>query len=410
MCPPPIVPRSIVTGLVLLFALDLALAQGAGKPGAEPKADTPLTQCAAANRQSLADLTQAFEAARNRNRLNPVLTSRLQGFEVQLGNLRAALPRDSRNQKSCEQLTQNIATEQERLQRIASPDSQVTECTAANQLAHGQAVQMVAALPEDARGVAQPALARLNSLKPSLASEGQTIQDCKQTAAAIAQERTQIQALAKAAAASPVDSAAIDACRAANIDAYGDALRAWQDWASILGVATGAAEYDAAMLRLRRLRDEVARPGTLAECEAQMRSIALERLRAPRPGNTVTAPTPVPAPAAPPTPSAQSPAPAPAPDNRAVDCRSLHGPAYNDLARRFARLLEAGGPLASSLAMQSLGERLTSLHGQLAAGATGAACVVIEGALQQAQRELEQLASGTAPAATATPARARADA
>ena len=410
MCPPPIVPRSIVTGLVLLFALDLALAQGAGKPVAEPKADTPLTQCAAANRQSLADLTQAFEAARNRNRLNPVLTSRLQGFEVQLGNLRAALPRDSRNQKSCEQLTQNIATEQERLQRIAGPDSQVAECTAANQLAHGQAVQMVAALPEDARGVAQPALARLNSLKPSLASEGQTIQDCKQTAAAIAQERTQIQALAKAAAASPVDSAAIDACRAANIDAYGDALRAWQDWASILGVATGAAEYDAAMLRLRRLRDEVARPGTLAECEAQMRSIALERLRAPRPGNTVTAPTPVPAPAAPPTPSAQSPAPAPAPDNRAVDCRSLHGPAYNDLARRFARLLEAGGPLASSLAMQSLGERLTSLHGQLAAGATGAACVVIEGALQQAQRELEQLASGTAPAATATPARARADA
>lgn len=184
----PLAPRSIVV-LALLCALGDAQAQGAAATKAPAP---PLKACSAANRQAVAELSLAVEAASKRNRLNAVTMSRLHGIESQLETLKTNTARDARTQRECEQAAQSIAAEQERLQRVAGPDPQVTECMGSNQQAHGLALQALAALPEAARVHAQGLQLRLTEIKPALTREGQTLAECQQVGAAIAQERAQL--------------------------------------------------------------------------------------------------------------------------------------------------------------------------------------------------------------------------
>ena len=81
-------PRAWWLAALLLALGGAAAAQGARPAGA--RAETPLALCAGANRQAVADLGQALDAARNRNRLNAVLMSRLLAFEAELPRRRAA--------------------------------------------------------------------------------------------------------------------------------------------------------------------------------------------------------------------------------------------------------------------------------------------------------------------------------
>ncbi len=277
------VRRSIGLVLCVLTALP-AWAQGpAGKPAA---AETPLSRCVAGNREKLADWAEAVEAAHNRHRINPVLVSRLRTLEADMGTLRNRLPKDSRNLKDCEALSQAISAEQDRLPRVAGTEPQVAECLAANAQSLREALQGFEALLKAAAGQpaqtapAEAALARLTDLRGPVGRESQTIAACRQFTTAIAQERAQLAAIA--ALDTSADAAAMDNCRSANIDGYGELSRAWRESAASRGLKAGNADFDAAMARLRKLRDDVARPAfALAECETLSHAIAQERGRVP---------------------------------------------------------------------------------------------------------------------------------
>src|SRR5687768_7867695 len=93
----PLVPLALLA-LAALLTSPGALAQGKKPPAAE----TPLAQCAAANRQALLDLTQATQETQRRNVMNPMVVTRLQALQAQLGKLRETLPRTSRTLPECE--------------------------------------------------------------------------------------------------------------------------------------------------------------------------------------------------------------------------------------------------------------------------------------------------------------------
>jgi len=263
-----------------------------GSAGKAPVADTPLSRCVAGNRDKLAEMAEFLVAAHNRHRINPVLVSRLRTLEADLGGLRARMPRDSRNLKDCEQLAQALATEQDRLPRIAGTEPQVAECMAGNAQALRDALQGFEALLKPganrpAQGAApaqatpaEAALARLTDLRPAVGRESQSLATCRQLSAAITQERAQLPAIAALDTGS--DAEAMDNCRSANLDGYGDTARAWRESAVARGLKAGNAEFDAAMARLRKLRDDVARPAfALADCQALTQAIAQERGRVP---------------------------------------------------------------------------------------------------------------------------------
>jgi|CXWL01.1.fsa_nt_gi hypothetical protein len=321
---------------VALLALGDVRAQGpaaivAPRPGA---ADTPVARCSAANRQSLADLVQAFEAAQKRSRLNPVTVARLQAFDVQLGSLRAAQPRDGRSLRECEHLTQLIAAEQERLQRIA-PDPR-----AAN---------------------------------------------------------------ADAAASAP----ATDACRSANVEAYGEAARVWRERAAARGLKVGQAEYDDAQLRLRRLRDEVAKSGgTLRECETLAQAIAQERVRAQPAGATAAASAPQRAATTASAPlraaiATSAPATAPAAPPAPAACMAAAAEAYNELVRSFNELRGSVATRpALAVPLQATAERLNTLYTVLSAPTpAGPPCAQLTQTIAAEQRQLQGLAAGVGPVA-----------
>jgi hypothetical protein len=280
---PVIVRQSIGVILWMLAALPAWAQTPAGKAAA---ADTPLSRCVAGNREKLADWAEALAAANNRHRLNPVVVSRLRTLEADMGGLRNRVPRDSRNLKDCELLSQAIGTEQDRLPRVAGAEPQVAECLAANAQSLREALQGFEALVKAAAGKpaqtapAEAALARLAELRPLVARESQTMATCRQHTTAIAQERAQLATIA--ALDSGADAAAMDNCRSANVDGYGELSRAWREAASSRGMKAGNTDFDIAMLRLRKLRDDVARPGfALAECQAVAQAIAQERARVP---------------------------------------------------------------------------------------------------------------------------------
>lgn len=330
-------PRALLLCAALAFAAP-ARAQAGARPAATPQA-----QCSADNRETLAALTEALEAARKRSLLNPVLVSRLQTYETQLARLRDTLKRNARTVAECEQGAAQIEAERERLVRLVGPE-----------------------------GV--PAAA----------------------------------AAAAAAASANAGSAAVDACRAGNVDAYGDASRAWREGAAARGLKAGDEEFDAAMLRLRRLRDDLARTGGgLPECEALGRAIAQEQAKAPQ-----AVPRALPAPAAVPTP-APAPAPALAPATAAppvaaaadapAECAQLNSQTHADLVQRLAALMQAARVPAESLGpYRALGQRLTALDQRLAAAPGAADCPRLSLALSEAGAELQRL-SGLATSTTSSP-------
>lgn len=281
-----IVRRSIGVCGLLLAALP---AWGQGTAGKAAVPDTPLSRCVAGNRDKLAEMADALEAAHKRHRINPVLVARLRTLEADLGGLRARVPKDSRNLKDCELLTQALSSEQDRLPRIAGTEPQVAECMTGNAQALREALQGFEALlkpgaskpsPSAQATPAESALARLTDLRPAVGRESQSLATCRQLTAAIAQERAQLNSIAALDTSS--DAAAMDNCRAANLDGYGDTARAWREAATSRGMKPGNAEFDAAMARLRKLRDDVARPAfALADCQALSQAIAQERGRVP---------------------------------------------------------------------------------------------------------------------------------
>ena len=418
-------PRALLLAALLLALVGGAAAQGA-RPAA-PRAETPQALCAAANRQAVADLGQAFEATRNRNRLNAVLMSRLLAFEAQLATLRAALPRDGRKLGDCEQLSQAIAAEHERLQRLAGPDPQVAECGAANQAAHAQALALLAALPDAANPAAQAVHARLQSLAPALAQEGQTLVDCRQAAEELARELAQAQGLAGAAASVAAEGAALQACRSANARAHAEALQAWRDWAARQGVSSSVPEHDAARQRLGWLHDDLARPGaTLGDCRKLGEALAQERARVPSAAQAALAADPLaskselpveavmaapvlirlrpqaapvaPAAAAVPAVPASAPgvaaaavAPAAAPPP-AQNCREPHAQRYNTLVQRFSSALQTKPlPEPQRQHLQALGQRLDALYSALSGPEARLDCAALAQALERIDADLRAL-------------------
>jgi hypothetical protein len=265
------VRRSIGLVLCVLTALP-AWAQGpAGKPAA---AETPLSRCVAGNREKLADWAEAVEAAHNRHRINPVLVSRLRTLEADMGTLRNRLPKDSRNLKDCEALSQAISAEQDRLPRVAGTEPQVAECLAANAQSLREALQGFEALLKAAAGQpaqttpAEAALARLTDLRGPVGRESQTIAACRQFTTAIAQERAQLAAIA--ALDTSADAAAMDNCRSTNIDGYGELSRAWRESAASRGLKAGNADFDAAMAQAAQV---ARRRGAAGLCLGRMRDL-----------------------------------------------------------------------------------------------------------------------------------------
>lgn len=88
----------------------------------KPAEETPLSRCMAENRQAVIDLGTALEAARRKHVINPMTITRLQSVQAQLPKLRESLPRGARSVADCEQVALAIATEKDKLQRIAGTE------------------------------------------------------------------------------------------------------------------------------------------------------------------------------------------------------------------------------------------------------------------------------------------------
>jgi hypothetical protein len=103
----------------LLAATPRASAAAAAASAAE----SPLGQCLAANRQALADLSDALVASKRKHVLNPMMVSRLQSFDALIARVRAGQAKDAKSLPVCEQTTQTLASETERLQQLAGTDA-----------------------------------------------------------------------------------------------------------------------------------------------------------------------------------------------------------------------------------------------------------------------------------------------
>lgn len=362
--------------LLLSCALASAPQLATGNAAAQPAQ----AQCSAANRQALADLQRTLDATRQRNLLNPVLVARLQTFGAQLGRLRDATLRPAKSIADCEHSAALIGAERERLERIVDP----------------QAVRVAALASSAANAAAAPA-----------------------------------------AAPQPVgDTRAAEACRAETIDAYGDVQRSWRERAAARGLKAGDGEFDATQARLRGLRDALARPGSLRDCEALTAALAQEQgrwapgataLRATAPAASAAralAASPGPAnstaPAQSAAPMAAAAAPPPAAQQSAAAaeaCRRRQGLAYNEVAQVYTRQIGAA-PLAreTTVALSALGERLTALHAAITNPALpGWDCAQAAQRLALLRAELERLqpsaaASAPPPAAVTRGASAAAQA
>lgn len=185
---------------VLILLLALLAGTGALAQGKKPPAiDTPLAQCAAANRQALLDLGQAAQESQRRNVMNPMVVTRLQALQAQLGKLREALPRTSRTLPECEQAGEAIAAERDRLLKIAGPDPEVAECLANSQKMHAAVsqaydlVQRSGRVPADQNAAFEASGSRLNQISAALARDSMLAADCRQLVEQIAQERTRVE-------------------------------------------------------------------------------------------------------------------------------------------------------------------------------------------------------------------------
>jgi len=278
----------------------MAVAAGAAQAQPARPADPALARCVNTAREQLAELNQALTASQARHRANPLMVSRLQTLDAELQPLRARLGRDTRGLPECEQLSQTLAAEHERLARIAGPDPQVADCMTANAQTLREALQALdiavkAAPTRPAQAAqAQVAIKRLDDLRPALARESQNLASCRQLGASLVQEKQQASALQSAAtSADPMaESAALAACRAGVVDSYADTRQAWRDAALLAGLKAGHAVVDGASARMRQWRELVAKPpATLAECQSLSQALEQERAQA---GSLASPPKPAP--------------------------------------------------------------------------------------------------------------------
>lgn len=198
-----------------MFGVGQAHAQPARKPAAAP-ADSPLARCVTANRQALIDIDQGLESARRRHVTSPLVITRLQALQVQLTKVKEAQPRSARGLADCEAATEAIATERDRLGKIAGPDPDAADCIAQSQKMHTaslqgwEAVQRSGKLAADQATAFEAAGQRLNSLSAALARDAMFVHECRQIAAQVAQERVQVErwlAASGAALAAPPPAA-----------------------------------------------------------------------------------------------------------------------------------------------------------------------------------------------------------
>ena len=314
--------RCLLIPPLVLLASAAALAQGKQPPAAA----TPLSACAVANRQALTDLGLAAQASQRRHLLNPLLVARLQSLQFQLAKLRDNLPRTSRTLADCEQAGEAIASEKERLLKLAGPDPEVAGCAANNQQLHSatsqgyEAVQRKGGLAADQVAAFEASGARLNLVSAVLARDGMLAADCRQLAAQLAQERTR------------VDS-----------------------WLAALGL-----------------------PAVVVAPASPVAPVAAAAVVTAPPAAAAAAPAPAP------------PADAAALLSTQQTCRDGHARSYNELAQSLtAAAQEAPLTVARAALLQSLGERLSRLRGLIGDGAApGWDCARVGQELAQVGAEL----------------------
>ncbi len=321
----------------------VALAQAAGKV-------SPQAECTAINRQKVAELTLATDAARNKNLFDPVRVARLQAVGAQLGKLREAAQRMARTPADCEALAAQIDAEAQRLARINGSDDTPAPAATAD---------AASAPPVPTRAVVAPTPPPAAPPPPDpacITSVGQDFNEAAQTLAQLQRARG--------------DSTEPDA------------------------------ELAAASTRLNSLRQgllaALKTPPDAAGCARLSQGVALEAqaLQQVQRSRTVAtaalSPPPVLAPALP----TQAP------------CIAANSQAYDDLVQRFGALLQ-GGELPPHVLppAQSLGRQLAAMNPQFMPGRTTAAeCSGNGRALVQADAELQRvtaLLAGPAPARAA---------
>lgn len=314
----------------MLLAVAGASAQGKNRPAAE----TPLAQCAAANRQALVELTQATQSSQRRHVISPMVVTRLQALQAQLGKLRESLPRASRTLADCEQAGDAIAAEKDRLLKIAGPDPEAAECMANSQKTHSavsqayEAVQRSGRLAPDQNAAFEASGNRLNQISAALARDSMLAADCRQLGEQLSQERARV-----------------------------------EGWMGGLGIAA------------------VVAPAAPAVAAA-----------APMPAAQPPAASPAPAPPAAPAATAAAAAPAQTAE-QAQACRDAQARTYNELAQSLTSVAQGATPAADKLVVfHSLSDRLTRLRALLAdRAAPGWDCEQVNRDLAQVRAELQTL-------------------
>lgn len=347
---------AVLLGAALWLLPQAVLAQAAGK-------STPQSECMAAYRQQVAELTQATEAARGKHVLDPVRVSRLQAFGVQLGKLRDAAQRSARSLADCEQLTAQVEAEGQRLLRLTASDEAAVAPAAP--AAGATAAPAARALPAATPAAAPPPPAPDNAC---ITSVGQDFNE-------VAQLLTQLQRSRGEGQGPDAELMAASTRLNALRDSLLAGLKAPPDAAGCERLGKGVAEERDTLQRLQRSRTLVVVPAPAA------------------------APAPVPMPMAQPAPAAVQAAPPPPP----APCIAANSQAYEDLVQRFSAFLQSGRVAGELMApSQALGRRLAALNAALSPTQTVAAeCTGNGRALAQAEAELQRLESraSSAPAA-----------
>lgn len=249
--------------LICLCAPLTALAQAA-------KVAPEISACMATNKQTHADLVAARDDALRRSALNPVIVTRLQGLGPTLAKLRESSARMPRKLADCEQVTQDLTAAREQFERVVGSPEQVAECTNGNQALQAELQETMLALQASGlpNAVLQPAAGRVDTLRAT-ARDNPTLSECKQLAAALAEERVALNKL-KPPPPPPAPpprvvptAASIAECRAAQSKTYNDVAQAY---ARVLGGGplppAWAAPLQALSERLTRLHAALAAPPT----------------------------------------------------------------------------------------------------------------------------------------------------
>lgn len=254
-----------------------------------------VADCVAANRQAHAELSQAQDGGLRRHALHPMVVTRLQGLGSQLVRLRDSTVRNPRNLAECEQTAQALAAAREQFERIVGTPALVAECMANNQQLQAEvqgALRLLQTAGKTPVATMEAAAGRLETVRVTLARQGPTLADCRQSALELAEERSQLARLSPAtalaaappfsmpgAAPQPASAPSPAVCRETQARVYNTLA---QDYARLVGGGPIAAEWMAPLQslseRLTRLHAVIAdsaAPGW--DCDAVSRALAQAR-------------------------------------------------------------------------------------------------------------------------------------